>query len=260
MTQTTRLTAEVQQIFTEMLDGSDWLDVDTKQLAKEKLLSMSSKIGYPSYILQNEYLESEYEGVSFIPQTLMVLVLISLTFIWKIQVEPTAYFENVLRMLRHVVQEEFKRLNRPVDRDQWSTTPAVVNAYYSRTRNQMSKSPPLASPALSFRTGINLATQLANQFINFHPADSFTCRHPSTAFLSPAIPARLELRRHRRGDRSRDHARIRRPRPTVWCQRQSAALVARRSSLQLSNPNTVHYRWNLLMYWFLQQQLVTCLV
>jgi predicted metalloendopeptidase len=68
MTQTTRLTAEVQQIFTEMLDGSDWLDVDTKQHAKQKLLSMSSKIGYPSYILQNEYLESEYEGVSLIHQ------------------------------------------------------------------------------------------------------------------------------------------------------------------------------------------------
>ena len=59
----------------------------------------------------------------------------------QVDIDREGYFENVLRILRYVVQDELKRLNETVDRQEWTTTPAVVNAYYSRTRNQISYFP-----------------------------------------------------------------------------------------------------------------------
>lgn len=42
-------------------------------------------------------------------------------------------------MLQYITREEIKRLHRKVNREMWTITPAIVNAFYSRTRNQISK-------------------------------------------------------------------------------------------------------------------------
>ena len=63
----------------------------------------------------------------------------SFTLNQQIEIDARDFFENVLRILRHVVKEEVKRLNETVNRHQWGTTPAIVNAYYSRSKNQISK-------------------------------------------------------------------------------------------------------------------------
>ena len=49
------------------------------------------------------------------------------------------FFENVLQNLEWRTQQEMSRLDERVNRTLWTATPAVVNAYYSRNRNQISK-------------------------------------------------------------------------------------------------------------------------
>ena len=50
------------------------------------------------------------------------------------------FFENVLMNLRKRAKEEMAMIDHAVNRTQWTATPADVNAYYSRNRNQISKS------------------------------------------------------------------------------------------------------------------------
>lgn len=57
------MTSEVQHMFAALLGDSDWLDEDTKHGAKQKLFNMSTKIGYPAFILDNEELDAEHEEV-----------------------------------------------------------------------------------------------------------------------------------------------------------------------------------------------------
>jgi hypothetical protein len=54
-------------------------------------------------------------------------------------IRPDTYFENTLNILQHLTREELNRLGSPVNKSAWDAAPAVVNAYYSRNKNQISK-------------------------------------------------------------------------------------------------------------------------
>ena len=45
------MTRELQYSFQLILKGSDWIDFSTRNLAEQKIESMSLKIGYPDFIL-----------------------------------------------------------------------------------------------------------------------------------------------------------------------------------------------------------------
>jgi predicted metalloendopeptidase len=59
--------------------------------------------------------------------------------ILQLLIHPDQYFENVLNILQHLTREEQNRLGTPVNKSLWNTAPAVVNAYYSRSKNQISE-------------------------------------------------------------------------------------------------------------------------
>lgn len=63
ITQTIALIYEIQSIFLNILNSVEWLDYETKDHAKEKLMKMNVKVGYPDYILENHALDSDYEEV-----------------------------------------------------------------------------------------------------------------------------------------------------------------------------------------------------
>lgn len=52
---------------------------------------------------------------------------------------PEKYFENTLNILQHLTRVDQDRLGSPVNKTIWNTAPAVVNAYYSRNKNQISE-------------------------------------------------------------------------------------------------------------------------
>lgn len=113
---TLAMTHELQDTFREILNETLWLDDETKALAESKVNRMSLKIGYPDYILDREKLNEKYADLD---------------------IHPDKYFENVLNVLRHLTRSEQGKLREAVNRTAWNTAPAVVNAYYSRNKNQI---------------------------------------------------------------------------------------------------------------------------
>lgn len=113
---TLAMTHELQDTFREILNETHWLDDETKILAESKVNRMSLKIGYPDYILSADELNQKYADLD---------------------IHPEKYFENVLNVLRHLTRSEQSKLRERVNRTAWNTAPAVVNAYYSRNKNQI---------------------------------------------------------------------------------------------------------------------------
>ncbi|PNF39036.1 hypothetical protein B7P43_G04849 [Cryptotermes secundus] len=113
---TVEMTKEIMQSFLELLSETDWLDEETKDMAAQKLNAMTLRIGYPDFILNRQLLNERYKDVV---------------------IRPDQYFENTLNILQHLTREEQDRLGTPVNKSLWDTAPAVVNAYYSRNKNQI---------------------------------------------------------------------------------------------------------------------------
>ncbi|KAF4525659.1 hypothetical protein B566_EDAN001259 [Ephemera danica] len=107
---------DMQEAFRSLVSTSVWLDEETKTLSGEKVTAMTLRIGYPDFILAQEELDERYSSVN---------------------ISRSAYFENMVALLRHASREERERLGSPVNKTQWNTAPAVVNAYYSRNKNQI---------------------------------------------------------------------------------------------------------------------------
>ncbi|KAH0949954.1 hypothetical protein HN011_007844 [Eciton burchellii] len=110
------MTQEIQRSFRELLNKTTWIDDETKYLATEKVNAMSLKIGYPDFILQPYLLNERYKDIL---------------------IQSDRYFENTLNILLHLTRVEQDRLGSIVNKTLWNTAPAVVNAYYSRNKNQI---------------------------------------------------------------------------------------------------------------------------
>ncbi|XP_049869437.1 neprilysin-4-like isoform X2 [Pectinophora gossypiella] len=113
---TLTMTREIQQSFRELLHMTDWIDDNTKKLAAHKVDAMMLRIGYPDFILNKKELDDRYK---------------------EVKIHPDKYFENILNILQHLTKMEQSRLGQPVNKTLWNTAPAVVNAYYSRNKNQI---------------------------------------------------------------------------------------------------------------------------
>ncbi|XP_068632118.1 neprilysin-4-like [Battus philenor] len=113
---TLTMTREIQQSFREILHMTDWIDDGTKKLAGHKVNSMMLRIGYPDFILSKKELDDRYK---------------------EVKIHPDKYFENILNILQHLTKMEQSRIGQPVNKSLWNTAPAVVNAYYSRNKNQI---------------------------------------------------------------------------------------------------------------------------
>lgn len=113
---TLKMASDLQDAFREILMSTEWLDDETKRLAEVKVNLMSLKIGYPDFILCPEKLNEKYE---------------------TLDIQPDKYFENTLNVLRHTTIQEQQKLHEAVNKTVWQTAPAIVNAYYSRNKNQI---------------------------------------------------------------------------------------------------------------------------
>ena len=112
------LTDLVQSQFRELVAQATWLTEKTKRLAEKKIKAIIHNIGYPEFILDSGLLQAEVSGLDY---------------------RNNEFFENVLKNLKWRTEQEMSRLDERVNRTLWTATPAVVNAYYSRNRNQISK-------------------------------------------------------------------------------------------------------------------------
>lgn len=87
-----------------------WMSEATKNKALEKLQALKVKIGYPD----------KWKDYS------------------EIHVDPALpYLENVFRASKWYVQDNYSKLGKPVDKDEWFMFPQTVNAYYSPSGNEI---------------------------------------------------------------------------------------------------------------------------
>ena len=54
----------IRAAFNELLEENEWMDIETRLVAKDKANSMNERIGYPEYITNRTRLEEEYRDVS----------------------------------------------------------------------------------------------------------------------------------------------------------------------------------------------------
>jgi putative endopeptidase len=104
-----QLVENVKAALADRLKTVDWMTEETRSRSLEKLAAMKIKIGYPDR--WKELADSS--------------------------VGPHVFVDNwmLANLFEHV--RNLKRLDRPVDRDEWFMSPHIVNAYYSGNNNEI---------------------------------------------------------------------------------------------------------------------------
>nr|XP_039251017.1 neprilysin-like isoform X1 [Styela clava] len=115
---TETMVENIRTAFINFLPGNEWMDDDTKTQAEKKANQITPIIAYPDYILDKEdpKMDNEYTAAN---------------------VATDEYFQNMQNMIYFKNVENMKKLDKDVDREEWITGPAVVNAFYAPTRNQI---------------------------------------------------------------------------------------------------------------------------
>jgi putative endopeptidase len=103
------LVNNLQKALSARMDKLDWMSDSTKVKAKEKLFSITKKIGYPDKW-------RDYSNVTIVKGK---------------------YFENVVSASSNNYLFQLAKLNKPVDRSEWFTTPSTVTAYYNPNANEI---------------------------------------------------------------------------------------------------------------------------
>ncbi|CAH0555807.1 unnamed protein product [Brassicogethes aeneus] len=106
----------IREAFNELLADNHWMDDETRAVAKEKADAMNERIGYPALITNKEELVKEYASLNITKHEFMT---------------------NVLNILKYDAQQNLQKLRQPVDKNKWSTEPAVVNAFYNPNKNDI---------------------------------------------------------------------------------------------------------------------------
>ncbi|KAL1469241.1 hypothetical protein MTO96_004951 [Rhipicephalus appendiculatus] len=106
-------------VFNESLHTFEWMDNATRAAAETKLAKMSTKIGYPDWLFNETYIEGLHK---FVPHLSV----------------DASYGEMMYALSQNRWKQEMLRLRKPYNKDtEWSLSPAVVNAFYSPTDNEM---------------------------------------------------------------------------------------------------------------------------
>ncbi|KAL4647013.1 neprilysin isoform X2 [Arapaima gigas] len=108
--------AEIREVFVKNLNDLPWMDEETKNAAEEKARAIRERIGYSMNILSDEFLNKEYMDLDYSAEE---------------------YFENILRNLEFIQKKRLKKLRAKVNKEEWISGAAIVNAFYSSSRNQI---------------------------------------------------------------------------------------------------------------------------
>ena len=100
----------------EILGELEWMDEETRAVARDKALAMNERIGYPELLTDAHSLAEEYA---------------------MLNVTDGEFLQNILNIKRYEAQYNLQKLRQPVAKDKWSTEPAVVNAFYNPNKNDI---------------------------------------------------------------------------------------------------------------------------
>ena len=105
-----RLVENLRVALGKHIDNLPWMSDDTKKRAHEKLATFKVKIGYPD----------KWKDYS------------------EIEIDPSkSYMDNVVNATLWYTMDNYKKIGKPVDKEEWLMTPQTVNAYYNPTTNEI---------------------------------------------------------------------------------------------------------------------------
>ncbi|CAN9511474.1 unnamed protein product [Ophioblennius macclurei] len=107
---------DIREVFISTLDDLTWMDSETKKAAEEKARAIQERIGYSDNIMDDKYLNNEYKDLSYSAEE---------------------YFENILQNQEFLQKKRLRKLRVKVNKEEWVTGAAVVNAFYSSSKNQI---------------------------------------------------------------------------------------------------------------------------
>ncbi|NXN96238.1 NEP protein, partial [Rhinopomastus cyanomelas] len=109
--------ADIRDVFIKTLHELTWMDAETKKKAEQKASAIRERIGYPDEIVTDDSkLNTEYQELNY---------------------KEEEYFENIIQNLVFMQKKRLKKLREKVDKEEWISGAAVVNAFYSASRNQI---------------------------------------------------------------------------------------------------------------------------
>lgn len=111
---------DIRNEFINILHNVTWMDNETRTKAIKKAESLTTHIGYPNELADNEKLEEFYDNL---------------------EIEPDNILLNTLRLNKFQKDFSFNRLRKPVNKTDWIThsIPATVGAAYSSLENSISE-------------------------------------------------------------------------------------------------------------------------
>lgn len=105
-----KLVESLRKSLGKHIQALPWMSAATKARALEKLSTFKIKIGYPD----------KWKDYS------------------EIHIDPKkSYLENVLEASKWYVKDNYSKMGKPVDKEEWHMTPQTVNAYYNPTTNEV---------------------------------------------------------------------------------------------------------------------------
>lgn len=110
----------IRKEFEKILKQVPWMDDETRVAALNKVHAMSTHIGYPDEIMDDQKIEKYYENL---------------------EINSNNYLQSVLNMNVFGTDYAFNKLRKPVNKTDWVThaRPAIVNAFYSSIENSIRK-------------------------------------------------------------------------------------------------------------------------
>lgn len=99
----------ITTIFHERIEELDWMSVETKAKAKEKLDGFTRKLGFPE----------QWEDFS------------------SINITANDYVSNTISSRTFGINKNLAKLGTPIDKTEWGMYPQIVNAYYNPALNEI---------------------------------------------------------------------------------------------------------------------------
>ncbi len=106
---TSQMVHDIESAMDSELDKQDWMSAETRAKAKAKLNMVANKIGYPDHW-------RDYSKLTVVRGDALG------------NASRAAEFEN---------RRQLAKIGKPVDRSEWITSPATVNAFYNPTMNDI---------------------------------------------------------------------------------------------------------------------------
>ncbi|KAJ5103363.1 hypothetical protein N7532_003892 [Penicillium argentinense] len=114
-----QIVSDIKERFAFTLDQTAWMSSDVRKLGIKKVENIVQKIGFPTKnpnLLNAQDVEKYYHDL---------------------EVSDSKFFENEVAVARFDLHNEWSKLGKPTNRDEWDMTAPTVNAYYNPPGNEI---------------------------------------------------------------------------------------------------------------------------